>query len=499
MKTIKRILSIALSCLMLMGMLSVGVFAETGSRDNPIDATTKWFGYGVDTYLLNPTIAAGATDGIWYTLTAENAGVLSLEHSFKNVDYTIYITLNGVTYEGGCVDGEPYNRPIVTAPVRIGDVATIQMVTKDAAAGTVYASMNIIAGDVDNAIKVKSNGLDVVVGAGETLYFQDDSLNAIYATMGLLVKGNVTDTTFYTVAKNSESGNVVKKAVTDSDNDGTIEAKLGGSLGGAGVPAVKPGWAIENNSNEDRYYTLTIVDDAHECVYDDNSDTDCNTCGAIREIVPSCAHQYANQCAAQCTLCGEERADVPHYPVGDSPCDKICCVCWADLSTADHEYAFDMDNTCDVCGISRDIGLPLVYGGVSVSADVHGLAVRFDLEVKGMAMNAKDGIAIYDNAVISSDDSSGKLVGMGAVVCNNFSDTDPIPTLEDVDNTNVIDIPAMYLCALDGESVSYAVRVKNIPDDGKDVSILYVPYLIVEDEDGEQHVLYVTEWTVGTT
>ena len=302
MKITKKIVGILLACLMLLSSLSVGVFAAAGDQDNPIDAQTKWFGYGVDTYLLNPTIAAGATNGMWYTLTANKAGVLFLEHSYKNVDYTVHITLNGVTYEGGCVDGEPYNRPIVTAPIQVGDVATIQVLTKDAAAGTVYASMNVIAGDVDDPIKVKSNGLNVMVGAGQTLYFQDDSLNAIYATMGLLVDGNVADTTFYTVSKNSESGNVVQKAVTDSDNDGTIEAKLGGSLGGAGVPAVKPCWAIENHSNEDRAYTLTIVSAAHECNYDARDDVDCNTCGAIREVPIFCSHNYNNACDTVCTL-----------------------------------------------------------------------------------------------------------------------------------------------------------------------------------------------------
>ena len=120
MKLTKRILSILMACLMLTGMLSTGVFAA-GTQEDPIDAGTKWFGYGVDTYLLNPSITQGS-DGMWYTLTADKAGVLFLEHSYKNVDYTIYVTVNGMTYEGGCVDGVPYNRPIHPYPVKAGDV-----------------------------------------------------------------------------------------------------------------------------------------------------------------------------------------------------------------------------------------------------------------------------------------------------------------------------------------------------------------------------------------
>ena len=154
MKNAKRILSALLACLMLMAAVPFAVSAA-GTQDDPINAADKWFGYGVDTYLLNPTIAEGS-DGTWYTLTADKAGVLVLEHSYKNVDYTIYVTVNGITYEGGSVNGVPYNRPIHTYPVAAGDVATIQIVTKDAAAGTVYANMNVIANSASNAIKVKS-------------------------------------------------------------------------------------------------------------------------------------------------------------------------------------------------------------------------------------------------------------------------------------------------------------------------------------------------------
>ena len=74
MKLIKRIFSILMVCLMLSGMLRIGVFAA-GTQEEPIDAATKWFGYGVDTYLLNPTIAEGS-NGLWYTMKAETAGVL---------------------------------------------------------------------------------------------------------------------------------------------------------------------------------------------------------------------------------------------------------------------------------------------------------------------------------------------------------------------------------------------------------------------------------------
>ena len=145
MKNAKRILSILMTCVLLMMAMPM-VVSAAGTQDAPIDAATKWFGYGVNTYLLNPSIAEGS-DGMWYTLTAEQDGILALEHKYKDVDYTITITVNGKDYVGGSVDGVIYNGPIMTLPLKTGDVATIAIVTKDAAAGTVYASMNVIAGD----------------------------------------------------------------------------------------------------------------------------------------------------------------------------------------------------------------------------------------------------------------------------------------------------------------------------------------------------------------
>ena len=469
MKTTKRILSILISCLMLLGMLSVGVFAE-GTQDNPIDAATKWFGFGVNTYLLNPSIAEGS-DGMWYTLTAEKDGILALEHKYKDVDYTITISANGKEYVGGSIDGVIYNGPIMTLPLKTGDVATIAIVTKDAAAGTVYASMNIFAGDVDDTIKVKSEGIVVPVGAGETVYFQDDSLQASYATKGLLVKGDVANTTFYAVTKNSESGAASKKAYTDSDADGIIEATLGGSVGGAGAPAVKPAWAIENNSAVDQTYTLTIVGYAHECTYDNDADMDCNICGDDREIAAPCEHAYDDMYDADCNLCGEIR-DVPTKPA------------------CQHVYDHAFDGSCNLCGEEREaLDLPLNIAGSSISEDVNGLAWVVETTVEGVEMK-KNHEAIYDNATVGGY----KLIKMGAVVSNTGEEVD----LDDVNNNNVLNIEAKYLHDAineENDAATYAIRVINIPEEYKDREIDILTYIIFEDEAGVQHTLYCNSAT----
>lgn len=415
MRMIKRMVSILLACLLLMGALSIGVFAE-GTQDNPINANDKWFGYGVDCYLLNPTFTAGNTDGMWYTLTVEQDGILYLEHRYKDVDYTITVIAdNGLTYEGGCVDGVIYNGPIMTLPVKVGDTVTAQIVTKDAAAGTVYANINIVAGSSSDPIKVKSKGITVYVGAGETVYFQDDTLNADYATKGLLVEGSIDDTVFYTATVNSSSGTVTSTAFTNSDGDDAIEVKLGGSLGSTGAPPVKPMWAIENNSTEGigNAYVLTIVDEAHECVYDDNADMECNICGDDRDTVP---------------------VDPP------VPVDNI-----------------------------------ITYDSNSVCPDVNGLAFKFRAVVNNLAVN--NYVADYTNATITVAGEEYPLLGMGAVM-NNLDKTGL--TLEDVDGIQVVDIPVVYIYENTADTADFAVRIVNIPEDKKDRTINAVPYYIYD-------------------
>lgn len=436
MKNSKRILSVLMTCVLLMMVIPMAVSAE-----DIINANDKWFGYGVDCYLLNPTLEAGDADGLRYELTAEQDGILVLEHSYKDVDYTITVTVNDVTYEGGCVEGEPYNRPIVTAPLKTGDVATINIATAGAAAGTVYASIILTSGDIDNAVKVKSEGIVVCVAAGKTVYFQDDSLNAVYATKGLLVEGDVADTVFYAVSKSAESGASSEKAYTDSDADGVIEATLGGSLGSAGAPPVKPAWAIENNSAVEQMYTLTIVDEAHECVYDDDADTDCNTCGEVRDVGPAaCQHVY--------------------------------------------DHAFDA--ACNLCDESREVAMPLEIVGNSVSADVNGLAWLIEAKVDGMAADGTT--AIYDNATMGGY----KLITMGAVVSNQYTELGYVPALEEIDGVRAVNVEAVYLydTKVDDGTVTYAIRLINIPDDQKDREVDIMTYVIFEDAEGVQHTLY---------
>ena len=421
MKMTTKILSALLACLMLVSMTVISVSAE-GTQENPINANDKWFGYGVDIFLLNPTLEPGDTDGIWYELTADANGILQVENTYKEVDYQITVTVNGQTYLA--YENGVYNMPIITLPVVIGDVISIHIIAQDTSmGGLVYVSGKFITGEneMTQTVKLKGAGVRVWVANGATVYFQDDSLQADYAVKGLNLTGSTVEG--ITVISNTER-------YTDTDGDAVIELQLGGSAGSAGAPPVKPSFAIENLSGEDAWFLLNVTDTAHECSYDNDADADCNTCGAIREVEP----------------------DEPFLTPGQI----------------------------------------LSFGGNSVSADVNGVAFRFNTEAKGIVIG-ENYAADYTNATVTIEGVEYKLVGMGAVLNNIEKDC---CILSDVDGINVLDITAAKVMAEDDGSLYYSVRITDIPDDYKDARIIAVPYYIYECE-GEPITVYCAEYAAS--
>ena len=125
----------------------------------------------------------------------------------------------------------------------------------------------------------------------------------------------------------------------------------------------------------------------------------------------------------------------------------------------EHVYDNDFDTDCNKCGEVRAVVGPVTFGGCSRSEDVSGLAFKFDVAVDGMTVNGTK--AIYDDATINGY----KLVKMGAIVSNAKSE---------------LDIEAKYLCDLEADSASFAVRVINIPEANYGDAITAVPYFVVE-------------------
>ena len=158
--------------------------------------------------------------------------------------------------------------------------------------------------------------------------------------------------------------------------------------------------------------------------------------------------------------------------------------------TVEHDYAED-GVTCNRCGSSEgddpiveDI---LTFDGYSVSEDVNGLAFRFTIDVTGM--NQKGTTAVYDNAKVMYNGQEYSLVGMGAIVSNKAGVE---LTRENIDGVQTIDIFAKYLWNLNEDSASYAVRVIDIPENGKDTTVYARAYFVIEVE-GEQVVVYADD------
>ncbi len=159
----------------------------------------------------------------------------------------------------------------------------------------------------------------------------------------------------------------------------------------------------------------------------------------------------------------------------DSSLHDATYSCCGDVVTEAHTFDHVYDADCNLCGTIREVELPLVFCGNSVSEDVSGLAFRFDVDVLGMTIN--DIVAIYDGATINGY----KLIKMGAIATNGV---------------DTIDIPCVHLCDLKPDSCSFAVRVIDIPTDKYDVAITATPYVVLEI-DGVATTIYGEAYTAS--
>ncbi len=138
------------------------------------------------------------------------------------------------------------------------------------------------------------------------------------------------------------------------------------------------------------------------------------------------------------------------------------------------------------------------FGGASVR-DVevsstggtgYGLAFKFEVEATSAQ---KD----YENKYVESSGSvllgetEYTLVRMGAVMTNQASvgQSSADFTLDSVNGTKIIDIPAVYLAGLTTEDVSFAVRILDIPQNHIGTSIYARPYYVYT-ENGEEVIVY---------
>ena len=225
---------------------------------------------------------------------------------------------------------------------------------------------------------------------------------------------------------------------------------------------------------------------------DCENDQVCTVCGEV--LKAALGHSWiAADCYApkHCEVCGETEGDVAHGTIVHvealaPTCTALgnieywycetCGQAWLDeahtmntnlmavkLPMVDHTYDNEFDADCNACGAVRAAAqVPITFSGNSVTEEMKtgaGLAFKFDVAVNGMAVDKTT--AIYEGAIVNGY----KLISMGAVVTNGVS---------------TLDIPAVYLCDLEADSASFAVRVIHIPAEKLDAAITATPYIVVE-------------------
>jgi hypothetical protein len=132
---------------------------------------------------------------------------------------------------------------------------------------------------------------------------------------------------------------------------------------------------------------------------------------AVNSLELTCANQVrANSITAI----------VAHECVYDNACDADCNKCGTTREVGEHTYANDFDTTCDACGAVRAVAGPLNNAQKSISEDVSGYAVKFDCAAEGFAIKAGTFVqADYTNATYNGY----KLVKLGVIASNGVSET----------------------------------------------------------------------------
>ncbi len=136
------------------------------------------------------------------------------------------------------------------------------------------------------------------------------------------------------------------------------------------------------------------------------------------------------------------------------------------------------------------------FGGVSIRDSEEtdgtgkGLAFKFDIKANNGKKNY-DNTYTTDSAQFTLDDVNYTVVRMGAVMTNNASVGGSATnfTLDAVDGGKTINVEGKYLANLTTDTVSFAVRILDIPDRHTGTAIYARPYYVYV-ENGEEVVVY---------
>ncbi len=132
------------------------------------------------------------------------------------------------------------------------------------------------------------------------------------------------------------------------------------------------------------------------------------------------------------------------------------------------------------------------FGGNSIkeNADGIGLAFKFDIKASNGRKNYSNEY-VSKSAKITLDEVQYDVVRMGAVMTNNASVGQSSSTfnLEAVDGGKTINVEGKYLAGLTSDTVSFAVRILDIPERHQGTEIYARPYYVYV-ENGQEIVVY---------
>ena len=133
------------------------------------------------------------------------------------------------------------------------------------------------------------------------------------------------------------------------------------------------------------------------------------------------------------------------------------------------------------------------FGGTSIkeNADGIGLAFKFDIEASNGQRDFSNQY-VSGSAKITVDDVQYSVIKMGAVLTNkaDIGSSTAKLTLDNVDGGKTINIEGKYMAAVNTNSISFAVRVLDIPERHQGTEIYARPYYVYKDSTGNEVVVY---------
>ncbi len=199
--------------------------------------------------------------------------------------------------------------------------------------------------------------------------------------------------------------------------------------------------------------------------------------------------------------CGKTNGTEPIEATGNHSytydCDKNCAVSGNETRPeADHAYDDQYDADCNYCEAIREVpSRPVVEnGGTSISEDVRGLAFKFDVNASGAQVYENtQRVYLKNSATIVVDGEEYALKYMGAIVTNkaglSAEDLTFESAREDV-SKRIINVKATNLFSMDADSLSYAVRIINIPEGQEDTVITARSYFMYNNAEGKEVKVY---------